>query len=68
MFTTQPEHLTIDRFETPIGTAQLVTDADGFLRSFDWTDYAVRQQKLIRRYNGETVQTPGKTPPQFAMH
>ena len=34
-----PERLIIDRFDTPIGEAMLVTDEAGYLRAFDWTDY-----------------------------
>lgn len=54
--------LTVDRLETPIGTAQLITDADGYLRSFDWVDYAGRQLRLLHRYNGEVTLTPGAAP------
>ena len=28
----------LDRLQTPIGTALLVTDADGVLRALDWED------------------------------
>ena len=28
----------LDRLQTPIGTALLVTDADGILRALDWED------------------------------
>lgn len=58
----QSDQLTLDRLETPIGTARLVTDADGYLRSFDWVDYVDRQLKLLRRYNGEVSLTPGAAP------
>jgi methylated-DNA-[protein]-cysteine S-methyltransferase len=46
--TTQPEHLTLDRFPTPIGTAMLVTDAQGRLRAFDWHEYEDRLTRLMR--------------------
>ncbi len=58
----QPDQLTLDRLETPIGIAQFATDTDGYLRSFDWVDYADRQFKLLRRYNGEVTLTPGAAP------
>jgi len=31
-----PESFNLDRLPTPIGTALLVTDADGLLRALDW--------------------------------
>lgn len=34
-----PETFTLDRMATPIGTALLVTDADGALRALDWEDH-----------------------------
>jgi methylated-DNA-[protein]-cysteine S-methyltransferase len=34
-----PETLTLDRLETLIGTALIVTDEGGVLRAFNWTDY-----------------------------
>ena len=38
--TAQPlESFHLDRLVTPIGTALLVTDADGVLRALDWDDY-----------------------------
>ncbi|WP_374310394.1 methylated-DNA--[protein]-cysteine S-methyltransferase [Methylocella sp.] len=58
----QPDQLTLDSIETPIGVARLVTDAAGYLRSFDWVDYVDRQLKLLRRYNGEVTLTPGTAP------
>ena len=42
----------LDRLETPIGTALLVTDADGLLRALDWHDYEPRMRLLLRRQNG----------------
>lgn len=45
----------IGRFETPIGTALLVTDDDGFLRALDWSDYEARMDRLLRRHYGEFV-------------
>ena len=62
MLAKQPDKLIIDRLETPIGTAQLVVDADGYLRSFDWVDSIDRQLKLLRRYNGAVTLMPGAAP------
>ena len=47
---TAPLHL--DRLETPIGTALLVTNADGMLCALDWTDYEERLDVSLRRYLG----------------
>jgi methylated-DNA-[protein]-cysteine S-methyltransferase len=44
----QPEQFHLDRLETPIGVALLVTDADGMLRAFDWEDYEARMRALLR--------------------
>jgi methylated-DNA-[protein]-cysteine S-methyltransferase len=46
-----PETLTLDRIETPIGTALVVTDEAGVLRAFNWADYEPAMLKWIgRRY------------------
>ena len=37
---------------TPIGTALLVTDADGLLRALDWEDYEPRMKQLLRLHYG----------------
>jgi methylated-DNA-[protein]-cysteine S-methyltransferase len=49
---TMPENFKLDRLATPIGTALLVTDADGLLRALDWEDYAPRMQQLLRLHYG----------------
>jgi methylated-DNA-[protein]-cysteine S-methyltransferase len=60
-----PEHLRIDRLETPIGVALLAVDEDGWLRAFDWDDYGDRQAKLLSRYargvSSETGAAPAAT-------
>lgn len=43
-----PETFALDRLQTPIGTALLVTDADGALRALDWEDYEPRMRQLLR--------------------
>jgi len=46
-----PETLTLDRIPTPIGTALVVTDEQGVLRAFNWTDYEPAMLKWIaKRY------------------
>ena len=47
-----PESFNLDRLPTPIGTALLVTDADGLLRALDWEDYAPRMKQLLRLHYG----------------
>lgn len=59
---TEPEPLTRDRLKTPIGTALLVTDADGALRALDWEDYESRMMELLRRQYGAFVLRSGKAP------
>jgi methylated-DNA-[protein]-cysteine S-methyltransferase len=46
------EAFDLDRLETPIGTALLVTDGDGVLRALDWEDYAHRMRELLRLHYG----------------
>lgn len=58
----QPLRLTLDRMETPIGTALLAVDEEGFLRAFDWADYADRQLALLRRFAGAFELVPGAAP------
>lgn len=50
-----PETFGLDRLRTPIGTALLVSDADGALRALDWEDYAPRMRQLLRRQYGPVV-------------
>lgn len=57
-----PAPLTLDRMETPIGTALLAVDAEGYLRAFDWADYADRQLALLRRFTGAFTLEPGTAP------
>ncbi|WP_424628593.1 methylated-DNA--[protein]-cysteine S-methyltransferase [Bradyrhizobium sp. SYSU BS000235] len=49
------ERFFLDRLETPIGIALLVTDDDGFLRALDWSDYETRLHRLLRRHYGDIV-------------
>ncbi len=47
-----PETFGLDRLETPIGVAFLVTDCDGVLRALDWEDHEPRMRELLRRQYG----------------
>jgi methylated-DNA-[protein]-cysteine S-methyltransferase len=47
-----PEAFGLDRLHTPIGTALLVSDADGVLRALDWEEYEARMQNLLRLQYG----------------
>jgi methylated-DNA-[protein]-cysteine S-methyltransferase len=49
---TMPESFNLDRLPTPIGTALLVTDANGLLRALDWEDYEPRMKALLRLHYG----------------
>jgi methylated-DNA-[protein]-cysteine S-methyltransferase len=53
---TMPESFNLDRLTTPIGTALLITDADGLLRALDWEDYEPRMQQLLRLQYGVVVE------------
>ena len=57
-----PEDLRLDRLETPIGVALLVTDNDGVLRALDWEDYQARMRQLLRLQCGDVVLKEAKAP------
>jgi methylated-DNA-[protein]-cysteine S-methyltransferase len=50
-----PETFGLDRLQTPIGTALLVTDAGGVLRALDWEEHAPRMRELLRLQYGAVV-------------
>lgn len=50
-----PETFGLDRLPTPIGTALLVTDADGVLRALDWEEHEPRMRELLRLQYGAVV-------------
>jgi methylated-DNA-[protein]-cysteine S-methyltransferase len=53
MASTKPsETFSVDRLTTPIGTALVISDADGALRAFDWEDHAERIKGLLRLQYG----------------
>ena len=45
--------------KTPIGTALLVSDADGVLRALDWEDHEPRMKELLRLQYGAVVLKTG---------
>ena len=57
-----PESFAIDRLDTPIGVALLVTDAKGVLRALDWEDYAPRMQELLRLHYGAVILKEARAP------
>jgi len=57
-----PETLTLDRLATPIGTALLVTDEQGFLRAFNWTDYEAAMIAWIGRHYPKALLAEGRAP------
>ena len=48
-----PETFGLDRLDTPIGVALLVSDDDGVLRALDWEDYEQRMKDLLRLQYGD---------------
>ena len=64
---TQPETFTLkaftlDRIASPVGEVLLVTDAEGAVRAFDFTDYEARMRKLLARHYGEVTLVEGRAP------
>jgi methylated-DNA-[protein]-cysteine S-methyltransferase len=57
-----PEIFSLSRLQTPIGTALLVTDADGVLRALDWLDYEPRMKELLRLQYGAVVLQDARPP------
>jgi methylated-DNA-[protein]-cysteine S-methyltransferase len=57
-----PEIFSLDRLETPIGTALLVTDRDGMLRALDWEDHEPRMKDLLRLHYGDIVLRDARSP------
>ena len=56
------QHFSLDRLATPIGTALLVTDDEGFLRALDWSDYEERMHRLLRLHYGLVVLNDAPAP------
>lgn len=55
MGTKAQERFGLDRMETPIGTALLVTDAYDRLCALDWADYEPRMRALLRLQHGDVL-------------
>ena len=58
-----PEALTLDRLTTPIGVALLVTDGEGALRAFNWTDYEPAMKAWIGKHYRKAKLVDGRSPP-----
>jgi methylated-DNA-[protein]-cysteine S-methyltransferase len=58
----QIETFGLDRLHTPIGTALLVTDADGVLRALDWEDHEARMKELLRLHYGAVILRAARSP------
>ena len=61
----QPQTFGLDRLQTPIGIALLVTDADGALRALDWEDYEPRMKELLRRQYGAVILRDARSPKEL---
>jgi methylated-DNA-[protein]-cysteine S-methyltransferase len=57
-----PETFGLDRLQTPIGVALLVTDADGVLRALDWEEFEPRMKELLRLQYGAVVLKDARSP------
>jgi methylated-DNA-[protein]-cysteine S-methyltransferase len=57
-----PETFNLDRLQTPIGTALLVTDPGGVLRALDWEEYEPRMKQLLRLQYGAVVLQEARSP------
>ena len=57
-----PERLLLDRMDTPVGGALIVTDEDGVLRGFDWHGDTERLRRLMKKYYPKTPVVPGAAP------
>ncbi len=62
-----PETLTLDRLQTPIGVALLVTDPAGVFRAFHWSDYEDRLQAFIARRYPQAAVVEGRGPARRAF-
>ena len=56
-----PETFNLDRLQTPIGTALLVTDSGGVLRGLDWEEHEPRMRELLRLQYGGVVLEEGRS-------
>jgi methylated-DNA-[protein]-cysteine S-methyltransferase len=57
----QPEPLLhIDQLATPLGSALLVSDAEGVLRALDFADHEARMHRLLRLHYGPVTLQPAR--------
>ena len=57
-----PETFSLDRLQTPIGTALLVTDGGGVLRALDWEEHEPRMRELLRLQYGAVILENARSP------
>jgi len=57
-----PDTFNLDRLETPIGVALLVSDSDGFLRALDWEDHEPRMRELLRLQYSDVILRDARSP------
>jgi methylated-DNA-[protein]-cysteine S-methyltransferase len=57
-----PEIFGLDRLQTPIGVALLITDADGVLRALDWEEFEPRMKQLLRLQYGPVDLKDARSP------
>jgi methylated-DNA-[protein]-cysteine S-methyltransferase len=57
-----PMMLTLDRLETPVGAALIVTDEAGALRAFNWTDYEPAMRAWIGKHYPKARLSEGRSP------
>ncbi|MBV8399319.1 MAG: methylated-DNA--[protein]-cysteine S-methyltransferase [Acetobacteraceae bacterium] len=62
-----PRSFGLDRLDTPIGTALLVTDADEALCALDWQDYEPRMRELLRLQHGVSDLSERPAPPGIRL-
>lgn len=69
MTNAQPETLTLDRIETPVGTVLVITDADGAVRVLDFAGYEERMMRLLGRHwpRATLVKGPAPGPVRLAI-
>jgi methylated-DNA-[protein]-cysteine S-methyltransferase len=66
MSATASETFGLSRLQTPIGTALLVSDADGVLRALDWVEYQPRMKELLRLQYGAVILQETRPPKDIA--
>src|SRR5688572_16692916 len=60
-----PETFNLDRLQTPIGTALLVTDSGGVLRALDWQEHEPRMRELLRLQYGPVDLKEARSPKEL---